>query len=141
MKVEDLFKIRKLRKIVPDFEKAKSSLLIAENKLNQAKELHLAGFFEQSILNAYSSMFHSARALLYRDGVQEKGHFAVYVYLAEEYNDKIPVSLLNSFFNYQNERKDILYGLEKMDLNEEESKDALDCAEEFLSLSGRLLNG
>jgi len=30
------------------------------------------------ILAAYTAMFHAARAVLYKDGIQEKSHYATY---------------------------------------------------------------
>ncbi len=83
MDVKVFFVNRKLRKIAPDSEKSEQSGKIAENKLEEAKKLFNFEFYEQAILTAYTSMFHIARALLYKDGVQEKSHYAVYFYLKE----------------------------------------------------------
>ncbi|HEC88687.1 MAG TPA: HEPN domain-containing protein, partial [Thermoplasmata archaeon] len=72
MNLEECFEKRLLRKIEPDYEKAKRSIEIAENKLKRAKDAFDEGFLDICLVYGYTSMFHSARALLYKDGVQEK---------------------------------------------------------------------
>src|SRR3989344_1863527 len=131
MDVNDCFKERLLIRMPPNREKVKSSIKIAESKLEEAKKLLDAGFLSNAILSAYTCMFHAARALLYGDGFQEKSHFAVFVYLNEKYSDKIPRSLINSFNNYRNERHDILYGFESYS-GKEDAKNAVITSEDFL---------
>ncbi|MFH1802874.1 MAG: HEPN domain-containing protein [archaeon] len=131
MNLDKLFKDRKLRKIEPDLEKVKSSLETSEKKISEAKSLFDSEFFNQVILSAYTSMFHAARALLYGDGVQEKSHYAVYVYLESKYYDKLPMGLLNSFYNYQNSRKELLYGFD-YEANKEDAEGAINDARKFL---------
>ena len=131
MKVEELFKNRLLRRIIPNLEKTKNSLKIAECKIQEAKELFQSEFFNQVIISAYTCMFHSARALLYKEGIQEKSHFAVCEYLNEEYNHLIPRELLNSFKNYKNERHEALYGFD-YEAKREDAESAIEDAELFL---------
>jgi len=133
MDVGRFFRDRKLRKINRDVNKSKSSVLIAESKLSESKSLFEAGFYNQVILSAYTSMFHSARALLYRDGVQEKSHYAVYVYLREKYSGKLPLDLIGSFLNYQSKRKELLYGLEGFSSNKDDAEESIEDAERFLA--------
>jgi len=121
---------RKLRKIEISLEKVKSSLIVSENKLGKSKELFEAGFFEESVVNAYTSMFHSARALLYREGIQEKAHYAVYIYLKEKYSRELG-SLIESFLYYQQSRKEILYGFNHSS-NKDEAENIIDDAERFI---------
>ena len=132
------FKERKLRKIPVDLEKSKKSLEIAKQKLEEAKKLFSADFYNNSVLSAYTSMFHSARALLYKDGIQEKSHYAVYVYIKEKYS-KIPKSLMNSFNNLREERQEVLYGFEEH-VSKEDSENAILDAEEFLEKVREILN-
>ena len=58
------------------------------------------------------AMFHAARALLYKDGIQEKNHYAIFLYLRERYATKIPLRILNLFNLYRIERHETMYGLE-----------------------------
>lgn len=136
--LNDLFNDRKLRKITPDLDKCTQSITIAEKKLRESKELLVSGFYEQSILSAYTSMFHIARSLLYRDGIQEKSHYAVYIYLKEKYYNSISLNLLESFLNHQLERKEILYGFD-YSVNLEEAESCIDDAKAFFKEVSDLL--
>ena len=68
--------------------------------------------FDFVILGAYNAMFHAARALLYKDEIQEKSHFAIYIYLKEKYSDKIPINVLNFLNIHRVERHEAIYGID-----------------------------
>ena len=141
--VEDCFKFRLLRKISPDIEKSRKSLELADEKLKEAKlTLRIndkINFFSWSIVNSYMVMFHSARALLYKDGIQEKSHFAVYIYLKEKYSDKISIPVINLLNIYRTERHEALYGLE-FKPTKSEAEQAIKDAEDFFKEIKRALN-
>ncbi len=130
-RVEDLIENRELRKVGDSLEKVKKSLEIAEVKLEDSRKLFSAGFYETAFLTVYTSMFHAARSLLYKDGYQEKSHFSVYIYLQERYAEHIPKSLLLSFNEFKNTRHEILYGFEG-DYKKEDVEQAIMDGEEFL---------
>ena len=109
---EDCFKFRLLRKIKPDKDKSKKSLEIAESRLERAKEALKINIFDFVILESYMSMFHAARALLYKDGIQEKSHYAISIYLKEKYSSKIPLPVINFLEIHRTERHEAMYGLE-----------------------------
>jgi uncharacterized protein (UPF0332 family) len=132
MDVKECFDKRLLRKIQVDKLKVESSLRIAENKILRAKELAEEEFFNEALVSAYTSMFHAARALLYRDGIQEKSHFAVYIYLNEKYSGKIPSYLIEAFKVYQQERHQALYGFD-YNAGKDDAESALVDSEEFLT--------
>jgi len=131
MNILECFEKRLLRKINPDLEKSKKSLETAKIKLEEAKKLFEAGFFNDSFTNTYTSMFHASRFLLYKDGVQEKSHYAVYVYIKEKYSKKIPLNLINSFNFLRDERHEIFYGFDEEITKNQAEKAILD-AEDFL---------
>ena len=131
------FKERKLKKIPIDKDKVKKSIEIAEMKLEEAKKLFSSEFFNNAVLSAYTSMFHSARALLYSDGIQEKSHYATYFYLREKFSRKIPKDLLNSFNNYREIRHELLYGY--CNLEKEDAENSLLEAEDFLEEVKKLI--
>lgn len=110
--VDDCFRFRLLRKIKPDKEKSEKSLEIAKQRLKKADEAIKLKIYEFAVLESYMAMFHSARALLYRDGVQEKSHFAIYIYLKDKYSNKMPVSIINLLNIHRTERHEAMYGLE-----------------------------
>lgn len=132
--VEDCFKLRLLRKIKPDVEKAKKSLELAKERLESAKSLFKANlkFHYPVIVEAYTSMFHSARTLLYNDGIQEKNHYAVFIYLKDKYSDKIPLNIINLLNIYRIERHEAVYGLEYKP-TKEDAESALEDAQLFLN--------
>lgn len=137
--IDRLFNEKLLRRIKKDAEKVKSSLSIAGIKLDEARRLFSAEFYGNALLNVYTSMFHSARAILYNDGVQEKSHYAVYVYLRENFSSKIPLSLLNSFNRLREERHEILYGFEE-EISDNFVETAIFEAEEFLEEVMKILD-
>ncbi|MEK6855160.1 MAG: HEPN domain-containing protein [Nanoarchaeota archaeon] len=128
---EDCFRFRLLRKVKPDKEKSKKSLEIAESRLERAKEALKLNIFDFVILESYMSMFHASRALLYKDGVQEKSHYAISVYLKEKYSDKIPSPVINLLEIHRTERHEAMYGLEYKP-EKKDSETALHDAEVFI---------
>ncbi|MEK6825325.1 MAG: HEPN domain-containing protein [Nanoarchaeota archaeon] len=131
MNIEECFQKKLLKKVAPDLLKARNSLSIAEKKLERAQELLLDDFFAEAFITAYTAMFHTARSVLYKDGIQEKGHYAVYVYISEKYSGKISSSLIEAFYAYQSERHKLLYGFED-DSSKEEVNSIIDYAEQLL---------
>ena len=119
MNADDCFKKRMLRKIPKDIKKARRSLEISENKLKTAEEAFIKELFGPSLIYSYMSMFHSARALLYKDGVQEKSHICLVLYIKEFYSKKIPPYLINSLDNFRKERHETLYGLDFIETKED----------------------
>ena len=83
MRTNDCFKKRLLRKGKPDFLKASKALEMSEIKLERAQDLFENGFYEESIVASYTSMFQASRALLFKDGITEKSHACVVSYLKE----------------------------------------------------------
>jgi len=112
MNIEECYENRMLRKIPQDPKKAKRSLEIAENKLKTAKEAFEKELYGPTIIYSYTSMFHSSRALLYKDGIQEKSHICLVLYIKENYSNKIPPYLINSLNSFRKERHESLYGLD-----------------------------
>ena len=112
MNVDECFKKRMLRKTQSDIKKAKRSLEIAENQLDTAKSAFEKELYGPTIIYGYTSMFHSSRALLYKDGIQEKSHICLVLYIREKYKDKIPPYLINSLDSFRRERHETLYGLD-----------------------------
>ncbi len=112
MNIDECFKKRMLRNIPSDINKAKRSLEIAEKKLETAKNAFSKELYGPTIIYGYTSMFHSSRALLYNDGIQEKSHICLVLYIKENYSNKIPPYLINSLDSFRKERHETLYGLD-----------------------------
>jgi len=130
MKLKEFFEKRLLRKIPIDMNKSRKSLEISKKYLSDSKKLISTGSFNFVILSAYTSMFHAARALLYKDGIQEKSHFAVFTYIKEKYSKEIGQQLLFEFNNAREQRHEGIYGLE-YEFNQEDVKHIISVAEKF----------
>jgi uncharacterized protein (UPF0332 family) len=140
MNTRELFDKRLLREIPKDPEKVEKSLEIASNYLADAKRLLETRNHKFVILAAYTSMFHAARALLYKDGIQEKSHYAVFIYLKEKYSRQIGSKLLFAFDNAREQRHEGLYGLE-YEFNEDDAEHSISVADKFYIVIGKLCKG
>jgi len=136
--INDCFKFRLLRKINPSKEKSERSLEIAFERFKDAENTVKLGIYQYGILGSYMSMFHASRALLYKDGIQEKNHYAIYIYLKEKYGDKIPLNILNLLNIHRTQRHEALYGLE-FKPEKKDAETALEDARIFVEEIKRLL--
>jgi len=136
--IDECFETRLLRKIKPDMDKSEKSLEMAKVHLSKAGQAMKANLFDFSILASYNSMFHAARTILYRDGIQEKSHLCIIIYFKEKYGDLIPSHLINAFDTHRIERHEIMYGLEFIPTRED-AEATLDDAKEFILAIENLL--
>ena len=127
-----------LRREKPDPAKADKSLEIARHKLTLVKKLMSSGIYEEAVTMAYAAMFHAARALLFRDGVAEKSHFAVYVYVSEIYGQKLEKRLIHQFNELRVDRHAINYGLDILPIDCEDAGATFAAAKEFVDAVTKL---
>lgn len=130
------------RKRIWEFSRGKSlvekELRTAEKDLDDGKEGLEREKYKWSTVQAYYSMFHSARALLYAKNYREKSHYCLIAALRALYVDKklLPGSLIESLQNGKKLR-------EQADYYDEWSKEGaqvlLSAAEEFLHISQTLV--
>lgn len=134
MNLDECFEKRLLRRAQPDKLKSKKALEMADRALIEAEKLMEHGFYEQVILYAYTAMFQAARALLFKDGIVEKSHYCVIEYLKRTYVQKgiLDQSHIHWLDTYRIERHETLYGLEKMEVKENDAKTAIIAARDFL---------
>jgi uncharacterized protein (UPF0332 family) len=85
--LEECYERGLLRKVPASEEKARLSLAQAREWIREAEQDCEAGALRSGLIAAYMGYFHAARALLYRDGVREKSHYCIGVYL-ESYREK-----------------------------------------------------
>jgi len=76
-----------LRKVAASNDKAMQSLAQAREWVTEAGYDCDAGSLRSALMAAYMGYFHTARAILYRDGIREKSHYCIGVYL-ESYREK-----------------------------------------------------
>lgn len=139
MKTEDCLRQGLLVKTKPDLKKAKLSIEMAEHKLEIAEKEFKHEIFENAIVSAYNSMFHSARALLFKDGFKERSHFTVFVYVKEKYTEKIERKYLAELHSMRLYRHDLMYGLEASETQETEADSALKAAKGFLETVNKII--
>ncbi|MEK6861704.1 MAG: HEPN domain-containing protein [Nanoarchaeota archaeon] len=139
MNIQECLENGLLKKDKPSIEKAKKSIKISKLKLEKAENLFKLKILDMAEVNIYSSMFHASRALLYRDGLKERSHYALYIYLKEKYYDKIEPRFLNELNVLRLNRHEIFYGFEELILDEQEIRNIINLAGEFIKLIEELL--
>ena len=87
--IDDCFERGLLRKVEPSQTKSEQSLLQAGEWLSEAEKNLEAEALRSAISSAYLAVFHSARAVLFRDGVREKSHYCIGLYLQRYVEDGI----------------------------------------------------
>ena len=138
MRLEECFEKRLLRKIKPDMKKAKKSLETSKKKLEEAKKALKLRLFNSCMIMAYTAMFHAARSLLYKDGIQEKSHVCAIIYLKQKYMKELSATLINALNVHRIERHEALYGIEFV-VTEDDCRIAIEDAEDLIKRVERLL--
>ena len=67
----------------PSLSKSRKSITEAREWLSEARKNLAAEAYKSAISSLYLAIFHSARAVLFRDGVREKSHYCLGVYLGK----------------------------------------------------------
>ena len=86
-RLDECFDRGLLRTVEPSEEKARASLARAREWLEEAKEDLAIDSVRSALSAVYMGYFHAARAVLYRDGVREKSHYCIGIYL-ERYGEQ-----------------------------------------------------
>lgn len=141
MNVDECLEKGLLKKENADLGKARSSLKMGRHKLEIARKEQGHGIYESALINAYTCMFHCARALLYKDGYKERSHYAVWVYLNEKYSGKLERKYLGEFEGLRVARHGLMYGLEEEDGEEcaQKAKEAIETAQGFMDAVERII--
>ncbi len=129
MKMGECFQKGLLKRTSPDMENAARSLKLSMNNIEDAVANLPIHRYRVVAISSYSAMFHAARAILFRDGIKERSHECIPVYLKEKYPEL--ETLANILDSYRRFRHDAIYGLDFV-MDEEEARTALDSAKEFL---------
>ena len=119
-----------LKRTRPSKDKAKKSLKIAEGYLKKARDNLKMGHHDVALTLCYRSMFHAARAVLFNDGVKERSHVCMIVYLKHTYPEMR--KSMNTLDSYRRTRHAVVYGLDA-DLKVDDAKKAIDLSKDFVS--------
>jgi uncharacterized protein (UPF0332 family) len=104
---------------------------MAEKYLKKSKLVCRDKTYDISFLTAYLSMFHSARALLFKKGYKERSHFCLFEFIRNEYNEQEIIRLAEIGHNYRETRRLIQY--EGSLCSESMAKSCITDAETFLN--------
>lgn len=129
MKMAECFQKGMLKRTSPDMENALRSLELSRSNIEDAIENMSIHRYRVVAISSYSSMFHAARAILFRDGIKERSHECIPVYIKEKYPEL--ETLANILDSYRRFRHDAIYGLD-FAIDEKEAKAALNSAKEIL---------
>ena len=82
-----------------------------------------------AVVAAYTSMFHAARAILLRDGIKERSHICIVIYLREKYPElKHQTRILDTYRRF---RHTALYALD-VTVDEKEARKSIELAHELI---------
>jgi uncharacterized protein (UPF0332 family) len=110
MKIDELIKKNFIRKEKVDKEEISGSLETSKRFLERAEGNLEIEFWDVAFLLAYNSIFHSARALLFKNGYKERSHWAMILALKELYekNEELQ-KILDILDSYRISRHAIQY--------------------------------
>ena len=128
MRLNDCFKEGLLRKMKPSKQYAMKSLETSLSYIQNAKDNLKMKNNNLVIFCSYTSMFHAARSLLFKDGIKERSHLCVISYIKETYPRLR--RLANQLDTYRRNRHNTLYALDFL-ISDDDAKQAIDDAELF----------
>lgn len=128
-----------MRRVEASHDKAVLSLSQAREWVKEAGDDCNAGALRSALMAAYMGYFHAARALLFRDGIREKSHYCIGIYL-ETYRERglLEDGWILQFNHMRGQRQDDQYGLGARP-TAEEVRQAIADAESFIERMERLL--
>lgn len=131
-----LLEERKLQKIQPKRDIIAKEMASAEYDLNKSKDSCEEDDYKWTIVQAYYSIFHAARALIYSKGYREKSHRACLVALREFFLDSLGEERIKDFEEAMDLRESADYGSAYTD---QDAKNIVGKAEDFLENVKRIL--
>ena len=123
-----------IRRIPPSEDNAVRSIKKADKWLKDSVTTLKSKSYDSSVLASYMAMFHSARAILFRDGFREKSHACIARYLEEVYvkTGKLEKKWIELLDHHREVRHNDQYSLDFFS-TKEDAVHALESAEKFCS--------
>ena len=128
---------RKLMKASVSKGMIEKEVQAANNDLKDSKDSLSERKFKWATIQAYYSMFHSARTLLYSRGYRERSHFALLVAVRELFGNELVTNLISTFEEGMELRQEADYGLK---FSEHGAQETVEGAGELLSKVKELLS-
>lgn len=137
---KDCIKEGLLKRIPASQDKALKSIEKGEKWLEDGQKSSQIEAFDSSVLASYMGFFHSARAVLFRDGFRERSHACIARYLEEIYvkSGKLEKEWVELLDHYREIRHEDQYNLSFITTKDEAEK-ALKSALEFIQRMKTLL--
>ena len=136
MRLKDCFKEGLLRKTKPSNKFALKSLQASIYSIDKAKDNLEMKNNDIVLFCSYTSMFHAARALLFKDGIKERSHICIVSYLKEAYQNMRQMA--NRLDSYRRARHNTLYALDFL-ISDEEANQAIRDAEQFYKMIKKMI--
>jgi len=135
---ENCLRKNKIRKFSPGKSLTGKEIATAESDIKEAKESFTREKYKWATIQAYYSMFHSARALLYNKNYREKSHYCLIIALKALYVEtgELPVCLVEGLQRGKSLREDADYYNEWSQVGTEEM---INTASEFLKVTESIL--
>lgn len=138
MKTKDLLEKGLLLKSVSNQQEIEGSMAIAERFLEKAKGNSKIEYFDVAFSLAYQSMFHAARALLFRKSFKERSHSALIAALKELYaNESALAGLLETMDGYRMTRHGVQYS--GIGCSKEDAEEAIKDAEKLIETADKII--
>lgn len=120
-----------IRKVLPSRQKAVQSISKAKELLQEAEQNLEENRVNSAVIVCYLALFHSARALLFKDGYREKSHECIIRYVEEKYVGKglSPIDI-QKLEKYKMQRTHTQYDISYTP-SEEETEKMLEFAKKF----------
>lgn len=134
--IRRLLEERKLIRIKTDRKLVLKEIAAAKSDLKDAKESFGIKKYKWATIQGYYSMFHTARAMLFKKGYREKSHYALLVAIRELYANEIERSLFQGFEHGMYLRQEADYGLK---FSENGALDVIETAEKLLEKAMAIL--
>ena len=125
MNIDDCFRKGLLKKIKPSPKSVEESLKLSQQYIKAAIQNFKIKNYSLVLFCVYTSMFHVSRAILFRDGVKERSHICIKIYIESNY-EKLG-GLMKMLDSYRMGRHAAIYSLDAVD-SDEETQQAIDDA-------------
>lgn len=129
MNLKDCFDQGLLKRIRVQPKAAKKEIEKAREYLVKARKNYEIKIHDITVVAAYTAMFHAARSLLLKDGIKERSHVCIVLYLKSKYPRlEHHIRVLDSYRRFKHTA---LYALD-VKIGENEAEVALKLADEFI---------
>jgi uncharacterized protein (UPF0332 family) len=137
--LEDCFRQGLLRRVEPSSEKGRESIRLSREWLGESEINLRSGAYRSALSSAYTAMFHSARGILFRDGVREKSHYCIGIYLASYVERGLLEDEWFSVFDRMRSARHTDQYSFNVSPTAEEARSAIDTAKDFVGRMERLM--